>query len=167
MRTSVLVRAWAALMLLGAVVWPGTISAQPDSVVFKKGQMQFKRGGTSFTLPLVPGEYANSLDTRVLGGQASIYMLGLIYSGPQGSGQNVRMALQNLSGPGKYEKASIYNLVVETGSREPSWYFNGRTDDCTLVFTRLDASEVKGAAMCTAAGGKVPFTDMKFTASPG
>lgn len=76
------------------------------------------------------------------------------------------MALTNVSGPGKYGKAIIGNLVVQTGFEENEIWNYTTNDDCTLVFTRLDASG-EGTATCTTAGGKAPFTDMKFTASPG
>jgi hypothetical protein len=65
------------------------------------------------------------------------------------------------NGPGKCGQANIYMLHVRGGPG----VWEGK--NCTFVFTRLDASGVDGTVACTAGGGDAPFTDMKFTASPG
>lgn len=159
---------WAVLIVLAVTIWAGTVSAQPAKrVAFKKGQIQFKMGGASHTLSLIQLEGASSFDTYTLRGK-QVNTLGLVYEGPKGSAERVHMAFGGrggLSGPGKYGKAIIDNLAVQAGFQE-AWNYSP-DDNCNLVFTRLDASGVEGMATCTTAGGKAPFTDMKFTASPG
>jgi len=76
----------------------------------------------------------------------------------------VTTVMFNLSGPGKYGKANIYQFSLRAAS--PWEYAKDRDDDCAFVFTRLDASGVAGTATCAASGGKVPLSDMKLTASP-
>ena len=160
--------AWAVLMILAVAIWTGTVSAQPATrVAFKRGQIQFKMGGASYTLSLIQLEGASSFDTYTLRGK-QVQTLGLVYEGPKGSAQRVNMAFGGrggLSGPGKYGKAIIDNLAVQVGFQD-AWNYSA-DDNCTFVFSRLGASGVEGTATCTTAGGKAPFTDMKFTASPG
>lgn len=74
----------AALMILAVAIWTGTVSAQSaKSVAFKKGQIQFKMGGASFTLSLSQVEGANTFYTYVVQGK-QVHTLGLVYTGPRG-----------------------------------------------------------------------------------
>jgi hypothetical protein len=162
----------AFFAVLSVAIWIGPVSAQPaKSVELKKGQIQFKMGGNSYTLSLSQ-KGASSLDSYVLQGK-KVQTLGLVFEGPKGSSQRANVALggkggSGLSGPGKYGKAIIFQLAIQTsGFADGEIYNYSPDDDCTFVFTRLDASGAEGTATCTTAEGKAPFTDMKFTASPG
>lgn len=92
------------------------------------------------------------------------WMLGLVYSTPQGAEKrvDVRIALGGLTGPGTYTKKHIDNLVVETD--EDVWNFDGTKHDCTFTIARLDLKGVEGSASCTGVG--VPFSKMTFVAAP-
>jgi hypothetical protein len=151
----------AVLMVLVMAVWVGTVSAQPGKkVAFKKGQIQFKMRGRSFVVPLSTEADAGTFDTSVpVGGIKPASSLALVYESDLD--QQVTFVLFNLSGPGKYGQANIYMLHARGGPG----VWEGK--NCTFVFTRLDASGVDGTVACAAGGGDAPFTDMKFTASPG
>lgn len=154
-------RGWPIVVVALILAFASFSIAQPQkSIKFSKGEFEFKYQGNSYKLPLLA--LGSSLDTYKLR-RKDTGMLGLVYSSqPQG----VRIALEGISGVGKYGKENIRNFAVDLDVGK-GWNFSKSHNDCTFSFSRLDPAGAAGTVSCKTTGSNaLPFTDVKFTAMP-
>jgi hypothetical protein len=147
-------------LAVGITLLPLCTHAQAGE--FKKGDLQLKTAQATQNFDLEDIPRASSI--RYGGSGKST--LGLMYVASPVNGTfkpNVRFALTDLTGPGKFGNAAIESLVVELQLATP-WSFNPSKNACAFNFSRLGPTGVAGSLTCTGSG--VPFQELVFTASP-
>ncbi len=141
---------------------------------FGQGAVELKQGGTPIKWKLKKGTMQSiSMDA---GGQPMVVvMYELSYyedPGPRSTNQNrVQINLSNVSGPGKYPKASVDVFAVLSRPGD-SIHRSSQGTDCTFQLTKADAKGIEGTATCKGkfvdmAGKEGPkVEDVKFSAAP-
>jgi len=143
-----------AAICIALIAVPATLLAQADKTVpFKTGKFEAKTNdGDTCSATIGIGSSLQTLKTTQL--------FGASYKSKD---CQIRLAIVDVKGPGKYGKGNIYNFSTNWGATQQPWNYNGRNDDCTFTFTKLDET---GAAATITCSGTAPFKSATLTAAP-
>ena len=150
---------------LGSLLFASAALAQGGpykSVSYKTGELEFKLDGVAYSAKL--GQVGTNLDFFKVFGKDE-QAVGASFTSPAGAENRAvaRFHIQNVHGPGTYQKADIQNFVLSWGPVNV-WNYNWRRDACVFTFSRLDEGGMEGNAACS--GGEAPaFKDLKFRSS--